>query len=68
MDNEKKLLRSRDKWIAGVCGGLANFFGFNRDTVRIVWLVLTLFSAGIPGVFGYLILWALMPKEEEVII
>lgn len=60
--NDKRLVRVQDGWIAGVCGGLADFFGFNRDVTRIVWLLLTIFTAGFPGVLLYIALWVLMPK------
>ena len=39
----KRLVRVTDNvWIAGVCAGVADYFGFDRDTTRIVWLLLTL--------------------------
>lgn len=40
----KRLVRVTDNvWIAGVCAGVADYFGFDRDATRIVWLLLTLF-------------------------
>ncbi len=65
---EKKLTRSDEKWITGVCGGLADYFGFDRDSLRIIWLLLTLFTAGFPGVLLYLALWILMPKGNSELI
>ncbi len=62
----KKLERSNDKWIAGVCGGLAEYFGFDTNAVRIIYLLLTLFSAAFPGVIIYIILWLLMPKPNNL--
>jgi len=61
---EKKLKRCKEVWIAGVCGGLADYFGFERDATRIIWLLLTLFTAGFPGLLIYLVLWFLMPKDN----
>jgi phage shock protein C len=53
-----------DKWIAGVCGGLARWLGWNSDAVRILYVLVSVFSAGFPGILVYIILWAVMPEEE----
>ncbi len=58
------LRRSNDKYIAGVCGGVAEYFGWSVDRLRIVYLCLSLLSAGFPGGFLYLVLWFLMPPPE----
>ena len=63
MNQEKRLTKSPDKWIAGVCGGLAEYIGFDKDLVRILWLLLTFLTVAFPGVVAYLILWVLMPKR-----
>lgn len=60
---EKRLTRSQDQWIAGICGGIAQYFGWDKDLTRIIWLLLTLFTAGFPGIIAYIVLWILMPKE-----
>ena len=61
---EKKLLRSsRDKWIAGICGGIAEYFGWNPDVLRLVWVILTV-STAFCGVIIYLVLWLIMPKAD----
>ena len=44
---EKKLVRSANKKLAGVCGGLAEFFGLDASIVRIVWLLCILLGGGI---------------------
>ena len=59
---EEKLRRSNDAWIAGICGGLADYFGFERELTRIFWLLLTIFTF-FPGLILYIVLWILMPKE-----
>lgn len=62
--NNKRLTRSIDNvWIAGVCAGIADYFGFDKDATRIAWLLLTLFTAAFPGFILYVALWMLMPKE-----
>ena len=59
-----RLRRSRDKLIAGVCGGIAEWLGWDPTVVRILYVVLSLASAAFPGVIAYLILWFVMPKPE----
>ena len=57
---KKRLVRSStDKKIAGVCGGLAEYFDLDPTLVRIVWLLLVLFAG--TGVLAYLILWIALP-------
>ena len=62
MATGKKLLRSQDRWIAGICGDIAEYFDFDPVIVRIVYLLLTLFSA-FAGVPIYILLWLIMPKQ-----
>ena len=57
---EKRLSRSNNKMIGGVCAGLADYLGLDPTIVRIV-CVLMLFFAGF-GILLYLILWIIMPK------
>jgi phage shock protein PspC (stress-responsive transcriptional regulator) len=58
-----KLYRSNDRVIAGVCAGVAEHFGWDVRTVRLIWLVLAIFGAGCPVLF-YLILLFLMPNQD----
>ena len=60
---EKKLRRSNDKMIAGVCAGLAHYFDLDPTVIRIVYVLLSIFTA-FAGVLVYLILWLRMPKEQ----
>lgn len=62
----KQLYRSTtDKKIAGVCGGLAEYFGIDAIIVRLIFIVLLL-PGGFPGLLPYIILWIVVPKKEEV--
>ena len=64
MATGKKLLRSRsDRWVAGICGGIGDYFDVDPALVRLVYMLLTFFSAGFPGVMIYLVLWLVMPKD-----
>ncbi|HVS73978.1 MAG TPA: PspC domain-containing protein [Candidatus Acidoferrales bacterium] len=57
----KRLMRSvTDKKIAGVCGGLADFFDLDATVIRIVWL-LAFFLGGVGGL-AYIICWIAMPE------
>ena len=60
---EKKLLRSRDSMIAGVCGGIANYFRLDPTLVRVGYVILSVISAGFPGLLVYLLLTLIIPKE-----
>ena len=63
---EKKLcLSSSHKWIGGVCGGIADYFGINSLIVRILFILLGLLGIGIIGwlfVVLYIVLWIALPK------
>jgi phage shock protein C len=57
---DKRLQRSRtEKMIAGVCGGLAEYFRVDPTVVRLLWVVITLLGGA--GLLLYLILWVIMP-------
>jgi len=62
---EKKLRRSRsNRWIAGICGGLGEFFGLSAFWFRLLFLLLLL-PGGLPGLLPYLILWIIIPLEKR---
>ncbi len=58
----KKLHRSRNQMIAGVCAGIAEYFNIDPTLVRIIYVILSIFSAGFPGLLLYIILWIVMPR------
>jgi phage shock protein PspC (stress-responsive transcriptional regulator) len=57
---ERKL---SDRWVAGVCAGLADYFGQDVTLIRVIFIVLTLFGGF--GLVGYVVAWALVPEEGE---
>ena len=59
---DKKLVRSANKKIAGVCGGLAEFLGLDASIVRGVWLLCVLLGGF--GLLAYLIMWIVMPAQK----
>lgn len=59
----KRLYRSRtDRKIAGVCGGLAEYFNIDPVIVRIIAFILLL-PGGLPGLLPYIVLWIIVPEE-----
>ncbi|MBR4923658.1 MAG: PspC domain-containing protein [Bacteroidaceae bacterium] len=60
---DKKLVRSANKMVAGVCGGLAEYFGMDATIVRIIYLLATIFTA-FAGVLIYIILMIVMPAQK----
>lgn len=57
------LRRSRtNRMIAGVCGGLGEFFGVDPFWFRLGFLI-ALVPGGVPGIVAYLILWLVVPSE-----
>jgi len=48
--------------IAGVCGGFAEWLGWDPTVVRVLFVIISVLSAAFPGIIVYLIFWALMPK------
>ena len=60
---KERLTRSQsNKWIAGICGGIAEFFGWDADVLRLVWILLTIGTVFCGGIV-YLILWLIMPQD-----
>ncbi len=65
MAGTQRLARSTgDRLIGGVCGGIAEFFGWSPTRVRIVYVLASIVSAAFPGIIIYVILWLLMPPES----
>ena len=61
----KQLLRSRNKMLGGVCAGIAEYFDIDPTLVRVLYVVLTIFSAAFPGLLLYIILLILMPQQMD---
>ena len=53
-----------DKVVAGVCGGLADWIGWDVTLVRLIYVLISIFSAGFPGFIVYVILWVIMPSDQ----
>jgi len=64
MTIQKRLTRSNDKMIAGVLGGIGKYFDVDPTVVRVAYVILSIVSAGFPGIIAYLIMWAIIPEEK----
>ena len=53
----------RNRMVAGVCGGLAEFFGISAFWFRLAFLI-ALIPGGVPGIAVYLLMWLIVPKAE----
>lgn len=60
---KKLYLSSADKKIAGVCGGIAEYFEIDSTIVRLGWVVLSFFPP-FPGIIAYILAWIIIPKKE----
>lgn len=59
----KRLTRSRtERVVAGVCGGIAEYLGTDPTLIRIGFVLLSLLSAGFPGLLVYLVMWVVVPE------
>ena len=53
---------NQHKMIAGVCGGLAEWLGWDVTLVRVLYVFVSIISVAFPGILVYVILWAIMPR------
>lgn len=59
----KRLYRSHNKVLGGVLAGFADYFSIDVVLVRVIYVLLSLFSAGFPGLLVYIIFWIVTPEE-----
>jgi phage shock protein C len=60
------LVRSRtQKILGGVCGGMAEWLGWDPTVVRVLYVIVSILSAAFPGALVYVLLWAFMPKAPR---
>lgn len=63
-DEVKKLYRSKDdRWLGGVCGGIAKYFNVDSTIIRALFILLALAVGG--GILVYIILWIIIPEEPD---
>ena len=62
---KKRLTKSSNKMLAGVCAGLAEYLGWDVTAMRVVYVLASIFLAGFPGVLLYIILALIMPEPWD---
>ncbi len=68
VETVKKLYRSKNnKLISGVCAGIAEYFKIDPTIVRLIYILLTIFTAVAPFVILYLIMWIIVPEPPDFI-
>lgn len=65
---EKKLTKSAEKRLKGVCGGFAEYFGIDPTIVRALWAIGTVGTSWFPGVILYVIMMLVMPESDRKLI
>ncbi len=59
-----RLRKSKDAILGGVCGGIAEWLGWDVTLVRILYVIVSIASIAFPGILIYLVLWLIMPPPE----
>lgn len=62
----KKLYLSKDKKLAGVCGGVAEYYDTDPTLIRLAWIVITIVTGVVPGLIAYIVAAIVMPQQPEV--
>ncbi len=61
----QRLYRSnKERMIGGVCGGIAEYFNVDPTLVRLIYVMVSIFSIAFPGILVYIILWAIIPRSN----
>lgn len=62
----KRLYRSTtDRWIAGVCGGIGEYFEIDSNIIRLIWVIGTAITGFLPGILAYIVVWIILPEKGE---
>lgn len=63
---KKRLYRSKkERMIAGVCGGIAEYSDTDPTLVRLIWALVTVFTWFFPGIIAYLLAWMIVPEKKN---
>jgi phage shock protein C len=61
----KKLYRSDDRSVAGVCGGIAEYFDVDPTLIKLGWVIVTIMTGVVPGIIGYFVAAVVMPVKPD---
>ncbi len=65
-DPANPLYRSKkNRLLGGVCAGLAEWLGWDVTLVRVLYVLISIFSVAFPGIIAYVILWIVMPEDPR---
>ncbi|MBQ6807586.1 MAG: PspC domain-containing protein [Firmicutes bacterium] len=68
MAASKKLYRStQNRMLGGVCAGIAEFFGIDPTLIRLIYVVLSLFTVAFPGIILYIVCLLIIPNDPDCI-
>ena len=59
----RRLTRSNDRMLAGVCAGIAEYLGWSIPMTRLLYVIVSIVSVAFPGIIVYLVLWLMMPTR-----
>lgn len=66
MNMNKKLYRSKnDRKISGVCAGIAMYFNIDPTIIRLLWVLISLFTGGFPGLLMYIACVFIIEEESD---
>lgn len=60
---KRRLTKSDDRMLGGVCGGIAEYFELDPTVVRVGYVVLSVMSSAFPGLLVYFLLWVIIPED-----
>ncbi len=64
---QKRLYKStKNVMISGVCAGIADYFGIDPTIIRLLWVVLSVFTVGLGGLIAYIACAIIIPKDTNV--
>lgn len=64
--NDGGVKRSRrNALLGGVCGGIAEHFGWSPTATRVAYVLLSILSVAFPGIIVYIVLWLVLPQAED---
>ncbi|MBD3309725.1 PspC domain-containing protein [Candidatus Woesearchaeota archaeon] len=59
----KRLYRSEDRFLGGVCGGIARYIEVDPSIIRVLWVLVTAFTGFVAGIIAYLVCWMIIPEQ-----
>ena len=59
----RRFMRSNNRMIAGVCAGIAEYFGWSPSATRFAYVLLSILSVAFPGIIVYVVLWLVIPER-----